>query len=241
MRNFMDIVNEVEASADLRASRLYHGTKTQTAAEVILRDGIRPGVTTPGKRGLAVPVVGKVYLTTSIEYACIYAIGGVFMGHDFFSARPEKLERDGRYGFVFVVNGEDLADVQPDEDSVGEFVMKHTDRSFDSSYVGWRYAFRPDGIEDQRKRMVWHNIRHGMTSLQFKKAVDGEVAYQAAGGKRALRSLPDQDKMDLIRWGAHIAHEGIIRSVEAWRIDKMRTREIARDASNFFEIAERVL
>ena len=46
--------------------------------------------------------------------------------------------------------------------------------------------------------------------------------------------------VELIELGAHVAHTGPLRFSQAWKIDKRHSAELAQDASNFFEIAERV-
>jgi hypothetical protein len=228
---------EMAPSPEVKAMPLYHGTKTEEAARNILANGIQPGALTQGRGHLA-PVAGKVYLTPSIEYATIYALGGVWMTH---AMRPELL-KGSQFGYVFVVDGNALTDIQPDEDSVGEFIGKHSERKrnpITGRYIGW--DFRSDGVDDQAKRMVYHNIKHSMTPRQYEASCEGFIAAQAAGGKRALKRLSNEDKANLVKWGAHIAHDGAIHPVACWKIDKMRSAEIAKDASNFFDIAERVL
>jgi hypothetical protein len=233
-----DIISEAPPTDEVKATRYYHGTKTEAAAVKIMQEGIQPGSITQG-RGKLDPVAGKVYVTPSIEYACIYALGGIMMGH---TISDGWITKDGRYGYVFVVNGSDLTDIQPDEDSIGEWLAAHTTSSvWNAKTRSWTHPeFDPDGSEDDRKRDVWGTIRAAMTDKQFQKAIDGEVTAQASGGKRALIRLTDQDKLDLIRWGAHIAHTGPIKPIECWRIDKTRSKEITHNASNFFEIAEKV-
>jgi hypothetical protein len=228
---------EMAPSPEVRAMPLYHGTKTEEAAKSILANGIQPGAVDRGKGHLA-PVAGKVYLTPSIEYATIYALGGVWMTH---KMRPEYL-KGSQYGYVFVIDGNALTHIQPDEDSVGEFIYKHSERKrnpITGRYIGWE--FRPDGVDEQEKRRVYYNVKNLMTPRQYVGSCDGYIAAHAAGGKRALKKLSDQDKACLVKWGSHIAHDGAITPVACWKIDKMRSVEIAKDGSNFFDIAERIL
>lgn len=227
---------EMAPSPEVKAMVLYHGTKWETAAQSIFANGIQPGSIQQGKGHLA-PVAGKVYLTPSIEYATIYALGGVWMAH---KMRPEYTT-ESQYGYVFVVDGNSLTHIQPDEDSVGEFIGKHSQRKknpINGRYVGW--DFRSDGVDDYQKEMVYHNIKSLMTPRQYLGSCEGFTAAQAAGGKRALKKLSDSDKANLVKWGAHIAHDGAVEPVACWRIDKMRSEEIAKDCSNFFQIAERI-
>lgn len=62
----------------------------------------------------------------------------------------------------------------------------------------------------------------------------------APTSKKLLEKMSDEDKLAFISAGAHIAHSWPINYSEAWKIDLTRTAELKRDASNFFEIAERV-
>ena len=62
----------------------------------------------------------------------------------------------------------------------------------------------------------------------------------AHAGKKLLKSMPDEDKLAFIDAGAHIANAGEINFKEAWRIDKVKIKDLKKDGSNFFEIAEKV-
>lgn len=221
----------------MRQMVFYHGTASAAAAKSIMEHGLK-GQETQGRGHLA-PVKGRVYLTPSIEYATIYAIGGAMMGHEMPEERwfgDQAHERNrGRYGYVFAVRGSDLGDVQPDEDSVGEFLSRHSERVPERPY-----DFRCTIPNGDRGRQVWDYIRSSMTGRQADQALQGYVAQQASGGKRALKNMPDWMKLYLLDQGAHLANDGVLHPFRCWRIDKTRTKEIARDVSNFFEIAEEI-
>lgn len=234
---YHEIINEMPMpTPEMRSQRYYHGTKTTAAAEGILANGLK-GVEIQG-RGKLDPVAGRVYMTPSIEYATIYALGGVMMGHEYFgrdlAAEP--------YGYVFVISGDVLGDVQPDEDSIGEFVSSHTEWKLDERRIRRGFDFKHDrnDPENAQKAAVWYAIKAAMTPKQFDDAAEGYVAQQASGGKRALKKLTDAQKMLLLKWGAHLAADGVVKPSECWRIEKKRCIELKKDASNFFEIAERV-
>lgn len=242
--NMRDLINLCEGkqlvemptpTPEMKATRYFHGTKTTAAAESIMAHGLK-GVEVQ-KRGQLSPVAGRVYMTPSIQYATIYALGGVLMGSTYFEQRPPE----DRYGYVFVISGID-ADVQPDEDSIGEFAANHSVAVENERRIrtGWRFDSNPSDPDNEEKRRVWTIIFNAMTPTQRVKAFDGYYAYQAAGGKRALKILSDHDKMLLLKWGAHLAVAGVVSPSECWRIDKLRAKELAEDSSNFFEIAERI-
>jgi hypothetical protein len=79
-----------------------------------------------------------------------------------------------------------------------------------------------------------------MTPKQWDGAIFGYIAAQASGGKRFLKVMTDADKHWLISCGAHVAYQGPIVPDQAWRFDKQKTPQLAKDGSNFFALAEQV-
>lgn len=72
-------------------------------------------------------------------------------------------------------------------------------------------------------------------------SADGEVAYQATGGKRMLQHMSDDMKLRLLLMGAHAAHDGNVKVSQCWRFDKIEdNHKLKQDGSNFFEVATRV-
>jgi hypothetical protein len=244
---YYKIIGEMAAPSPAMHSQVYyHGTGSIAAAESIMRNGLK-GTETQGRGHLA-PVKGKVYLTASLKYAIIYALGG-----DYSHAMQESRSNDP-YGFVFVIQGHDLQDVQPDEDSVGEFLSANSKPVRKPWLTNGKPALKPDGTpylrttgwqcampsEDRIGIRIYWYIEQAVTPQQYKKMMDGEYSAWAAGGKRALKQMPDEMKIELINRGAHIAHHGSIRPSECWRIEKRRMNELKKDGGNFFDIAERM-
>jgi hypothetical protein len=242
---YSDII-EAAPTPEIQSKFYFHGTPDTRSADAIMKDGLQ-GRDRQGRVHLA-PVSGMVYLTPHIDYAIIYALGGNFQ-----SQMLEKKDFADPYGYVFVLEGRDLVDVQPDEDSVGEWLSSHSEPIL----VPWK---RPDntiamngekpymrtsgyvckaamGSPDYR---IWQFIRDNMTDGQFEKAMDGEVSAQAAGGKRALKKMPDWMKIHLINAGAHVAHNGSIKPSQCWRILKADKMKLRKDGSNFLSVAERI-
>lgn len=252
MREWMRLVENASTMLDeiapydaMKSTRYYHGTSTTAAAKSIIEQGvIRPGFEVQGKGKLS-PVAGRAYLTPELEYAAIYALGGVFMGSDM----PERWRKDEPYGYIFVIDGADLVgDVQPDEDSVGAFFYKYARRIYDDSkrysadgpyhYEFNAYDFGDTNSSDQRR--VWNNIYRAMTPKQRKESTDGYIEAQASGGKRALKVLGDRDKELLIRWGAHVSHFGPVQPIECWKFDKSMTKMLRADASNILARSQKI-
>lgn len=124
------------ASDTMKGQIYYHGTGSEAAAQAILQSGIQPrDITMPDKaksRAQLAPVPDRVYLTTSMGYASLYAMGGQMFGaglHDqtqtnYTAAQWLKNNtKEGDYGYIFEIHGRQLTgDVVPDEDSIGEAI-----------------------------------------------------------------------------------------------------------------------
>lgn len=221
---------------------LYHGTKEEALAKAILACGeIRPGAAVQGRGHLA-PLQGRTYLTRDIRYAAVYALGGDFVGT---TMDDDRIKVRGRHGYVFACDPSELCDPQPDEDCVGAFIGRHTKRRWDTSTMPWRnLGLHVDIPQDDpdyvQKLVMWRKIATAMTPRQFERSAEGLIAYQSSGGKRALKVLNAHDKALLVKWGAHVAHLGPIKPKACWRIDRTKSAKIAKDGSNFLEIAEQV-
>jgi hypothetical protein len=224
MITFKEFLAEMAAPRDSdRAKTYYHGTSSEKAGQSILKNGIEPGdIALPerqtGKKGPNLdPVKGKVYITPDLRYAQMYAIGGDMAGSDW---KPKGQE----YGYLFEIGGNDLEDIQPDEDSIGEMAT---------------LAYRGD---KHKAELQWL-VRLAMSKLtagQWRKLVDGEYTMWAHTGKKLLPLMSDAQKLQLIELGAHVAHTGKLIPKAAYRIDLNRIKELKRDASNFFDVAEKV-
>jgi hypothetical protein len=203
-----------------KTATYFHGTSSEPAGESILQSGIKPGDVVVQKKTVKgpslEPVKGKVYVTSDLKYAQIYAIGGDMAGTD--------SPRNKGFGYLFVIDGSELSDIQPDEDSVGEMIY---------------YALKGERKEPILQRYV-SILTRSLTAGQLKKFKDAEYVMWAHAGKKLLKSMSDADKLAFIDAGSHIANTGEINFKEAWRIDKSKIKNLKKDGSNFFEIAERV-
>lgn len=213
---------EAPVGDEYQGKLYYHGTPKEESGLGILRQGIKPGQTK--EVNALTPVKGKVYITPDLELAVTYILGGYLMGKEI----PDQIQRNGRYGFLFVVRGDDLRDVQPDEDSVGEMVSK--------GKVDW--------LNDMARESLINEFPIEKDDLGrdlFDMVMDGEYSAWAEAGKILVDEMTDQQKLELISLGAHIAHEGVIKPFQAWKFDKTLTPKLDEKASNFFILANRVL
>lgn len=200
----------------------YHGTPKSENAKSIMAHGINPPDLT-GRSNYLTPVKGKVYITPKIDYATIYAIGGNVAGN---KAPDWMLDSYGRYGYLFVIDGHQLSDIQPDEDSVGEMIY--------DGEIDWLNDLAEDVLEFE------NYDDDGVTLGLYSAVMDGEYNAWAAAGKIVLDSMSNEQKLELIDLGAHIAHTGKLMPSETWKFDRNRTVDLARDGSNFFSLAERI-
>lgn len=198
----------------------YHGTSTEQAARAIWVEGLNPRKVIEHPKSQMSPVQGRVYLTPDIAYAQVYALGGDRAGGEPYA--PDLVK--ARYGYVAVVFGTSLyADVQPDEDSIGE-MLAHALRDPRHPVAYW--------LVPRAKRVL--------TPRTLQKVREGEYAYWAQAGKKLVKTLSSYEMGDLIDHGAHVAHAGSIHPTELWRLDKGRTLELKKDGSTFFQVAELV-
>lgn len=243
-----EIVSEMATPQYIhRRRKYYHGTSTEAAALGIMERGIQPQQYT-AKRQLT-PVSGRAYATGSLYYAIIYALGGILLGVDMTDSVERSKER---YGYVFVIKGTELGDIQPDEDSIGIFaalflewiklppkqrdlkeLLKYTD-SNDAK------TFKAIFNDETTKRELLRLIFDKTTENQKNKLMAHEYGYYAQVGKKLVKLMSDELKLALIKHGMHIANEGAMMPSEVWRIDKLRAVELKKDGSNFFEVAEKI-
>lgn len=203
-----------------KKTKYYHGTDNEVAGEKIINDGfIRPPDLILDTRANLQPVIGKVYITPSLEMAQIYAIGGILAGVDY-------VPKNRKFGYIFQISSKDLSDIQPDEDSVGEML-----------YNALTTKTEPENL---LHRKYLYLARRVLTALQYEKFKDGEYLMFAHLGKKLLKTMPDEDKLAFIGMGAHIAHTGKLKIEKAWKIDLQLIKKLKRDGSNFFKLAELV-
>jgi hypothetical protein len=211
--------------------RYYHGTGSKEAALAIWKKGLDPAATEvkygeskPHMR----PVAGRVYLAQNVGYATVYAIGGDFLG----STVPKGWEKN--IGYVFVFDGSDLQDIQPDEDSVGEFVAHCLNR--DQKYVQEKY---PEIINSPDVKEVTRRAGYNLSASTLRKVRDGEYSSWARAGKAILKDMNDREKLAFIDLGAHVAHGGgNLIPREMWAIPAKYSQKLVKDGSNFFEVAK---
>jgi hypothetical protein len=193
---------------------LYHGTSNTLAGEKILKERrLLPGVIVSSNKSLA-PKAGAVYLSPSLRYAVIYAVGGDMMGH----ALSDYMLKSGFIGYLFSIEVSKLeGKIEADEDSIGE--MAFMDKLPFLKYMLSRVA----------------------TPLQMKKGQQGEYNVWAAVGKKLSKLMTPEQHLQVILAGGHVSHFGEVPISHAWSFDKNLNVDLKKDVSNFFELAAQVL
>lgn len=190
----------------------YHGFGLKGNLESIIKDGLKAPELKPGRGNALTPVRGKVYITPELKYAIIYCIGGDMLG---IKLRDSEIEKTPK-GYLCIISGKKLLDIQPDEDSIGEMIYKK----------------KPEWL----LKMAQNNL----TPNQYKNVMNGEYDAWAVAGKKLVKIMSDNQKYELIDNGAHVAHEGNILPDEIWEFDKTLNEQLKSDGSNFFELAKRI-
>lgn len=215
MKSFKTFIIEMAEPREIDKSKIYyHGTSTYSNIESIIKTGINPPDLS-NRKGYLRPVEGKVYITSSLNYAVIYALGGNVIGHEWYD---KDFKRNEKYGYLCVINGNELnGKIQPDEDDIGKLI-------YDNTAPYWLISLMNKYI--------------ARSSIQRVK--DGEYNYFAKVGKVLLNKMTPTQKIELIDYGTSIAHTGSLYPSEIWKIDKLQSINLLKDCSNFFELAERI-
>lgn len=221
----------------------YHGTNKKENAIGILDKGYLDPTSTDLKYGdrnpVSKPITDRVYVTKNLEYAVIYALGGVYMGSELDQSRYEG----SRYGYVFTIEDKDFSDdILADEDCIGEiiahcYMLKNDNESYMKAY--------DIGVDDLRSPQLIKLIRlfeKYSTDIQYKKFTSGNTDYidYIRIGKK-LNKYIDKDLTNfLIKSGAHVAHKGRLPILECYEFDKSRCSELKKDGSNFLQLSKKV-
>lgn len=230
MFTFRQYLIEMAKPRDVDQGKLYyHGTNGPEKIRKILRSGVIKGADSQGRSHLA-PVAGKTYITPHISYAQIYAMGGDVAG----SAGWVPKDRNGKkisHGYVLGIEGKHLKDIQPDEDDVGEKLYNQL-RGIHHPNTGQKIAGPHPWLE--------HLARAYLSPQKIEKVKTGEYAHWASAGKTLLPRLSDNQKLELIDHGAHIAHHGPLVISHVWKIHLSKIPLLKKDGSNFFEHAHKI-
>lgn len=220
-----------QPSYKLKRRRFFHGTNKENG-EAIIKSGHIKIQDTSSRKGMLTPVDGRAYITPDITYGLTYAVGGLFS-----SVSGVR----GGEGYLFVIKGGELGDVQPDEDNLGELVYNlsrkglEIDKKWDEK---WIRNIKKNYPELASRFLTF--AKYNLTDNQLEKIKDGEYSYFASGGKRLLKSMSEEMKLALVEAGMHVSTDKNIKFTEAWKVTNEMMPLLKKNGSNFFQVAERV-
>lgn len=200
----------------------YHGTPSEDKAKDIFFNGLDPECTVlkyGTKKSQIRPEDNSVYITPQLKYAMIYGLGGDLfgLGYDF----SKDIEKLGEFCYVFEIDGKELVDIGPDEDSVGELLWNSLRNSLDTPAT-------------RIVRSIGYDV---LTPTQWKNVKDGNSNAFSAAGKKINKKLTDDQKLIIIDTGVHISHKGKLKVSKCWKFSRNDAKSIKSDGSNFFEFA----
>lgn len=229
MKSFSKYLNEMAPPLNYhRKMEYYHGTSTKVALNGIMEHGIRPADLSFIDEYNLRPIPDRIYFTRHLKYAVIYCLGGNYIGHEC----PKNLAKKDLYGYMCIIDGKTMGeDIQPDEDSVGEFIYNRK--------ITWLNDLAEDHLSNEEYE---EDIEDGEIYYEplLKAVHNGEYAAWAKAGKLIMPYLSDNQKIELIDKGAHISHLGAIYPTQIWKFDKTLSDKLTPNCANFFHLAERI-
>jgi hypothetical protein len=220
-KDFYDHLFEFSATSGIKSSEWYHGTNEESAVNIIKSGGLNPStITTKKSRGLQ-PVSGKTYLTRDIEEALAYA----YLRSGAGSFKYPRVGDDQKFGYVIVIDGNELKEIQPDEDIIADLVM-----DYESNMVNGKHIF-PWLVQLAKSKTP---------SLYKKYEREGDYSYGTEMGKVLMKYLSDGQKEQLINHGKKLAHDGPLKVKEVWRIYLSRHSMYKSNPENFKSYSKRI-
>jgi len=222
---------EAAPASEFAADTYYHGTKTEKQAMGIWESGIKPDLWDGGST-LGKPIEGRVYVTKNLGYALHYALGAAMAGSDT-PYNKKLIEKHGQYGYMAVIPGSELKEVHADEDQIGEAVQD----AFKFKSMKWLQELAADHLDvDFEEESDDGPIVNSLLS-QIK---EGNYDAWIAAGKILMDELTPEMHLEIIREYGNIAHEGSLMPSEMWKIDRNLIPKLAKDGSNFFDLAVKI-
>lgn len=222
------------------SNTLYHGTKEESG-KLILKDGFIDPKGTEIKYGdrksSLRPQEGKVYMTHSIEYATIYALGGAIIGSDSYPSEQE-LEKNGRYCYIFEFDQDELDgdNVHADEDNIGMALHYYYTNYSESNELDMSKSNTP--VFKSFARLAEQKL----TAAQLKNLKSSLCDYDwfAKSGKKLMPFMTTEMTKLLIEMGSNTAHSGKVYIKRAYKFDRKKNKLLKPDASNILELSKEI-
>lgn len=219
----------------------YHGTKDKNNALKIAKEGLKPQDIEFLEKKYVIPDNDEAGQEVDRQYMSIS--GRVYLTEDLFSAIQYaspgsgfELKGNQAKGYVVVVSGNKIQDIEPDEDDVGSIILNI------GNYVRSPKQY-PLSFKIRAKHLIeLHKIAIKYLGEEYWKKFFNEPQV----GKVILPHLSDGLKHTIIDIGGKVAHVGPIDIDEVWEFDikdyynlysqdkKSRKSTIDEFVNNFF-------
>lgn len=191
----------------IKTTEYYHGVPSKEVALYVVDNGITPRNKSRHLKGMA-PVKGMVYLSPSKQYASNYARGINFE------------DMSERYGYIFVVDGKDLVDVFPDEDSLAKIMSNYILTL--PKHKGHNYLTKPMSNEINK---ICGNLVDMLDHAEYQHLLTKDYKYFPKIGKKLLKLLSNDDILAFIEDGSDIFNKGKIIPKSVMVIDKYKLKQ----------------
>jgi hypothetical protein len=214
---------------ELRGREYYHGTSDRNGFNGIRDKGLIPNLK-PKHEGKFSAQEGRGYLTSNIELALCYAFTQG-ANWDFLEMAPERRDYnlyppDIIMGYILVFDGNDLGDIEPDEDKVMEMVHEKK--------FPWLNAiakeFYKDGVDNGL----------GIDLDDYYELISEDAWWWDSlhYGKQLITMMTPEQRLQICEAGGSIANQGIIHPVAGWKLSSRKVDKLNSSGTNFFELAE---
>jgi hypothetical protein len=210
----------------------YHGTKTTKAANMLWRDGIKPDLSRHHD-DLGRPIEGRVYITRNIAFALHYALGAAVAGTESKEFIARLIKEHGKWGYIAVIPGRRLKDIHADEDQIGQAAHD----ALTEGKLPWLKKLAEKHLDVEDARLSEYQDEPLIVLEQVK---EGNYDAWILAGKILMDYLSPEEHLAIIDLYGNIAHEGVLRPTELWRIDRELIPQLKPDGSNFFALAEKI-
>jgi len=208
------LLQEAAPSPEIKSKQFYHGSMlTPAQMKDIMTNGLDPNATeikyADQQKSLSKPVANRVYVTSNVTTAIVYALKGYLLDS------PNELKRiidTGKNSYLFTIPGELLKDVYGDEDTIGEYICGVMSGEINdplASRIASKHLTEPQ--------------------LRAAKSRHPEYTWFIKIGKRLMNKLPDELHHKIILRHHNVSHEGNIIPQSVVQIDLER---LYNDATN---------
>lgn len=205
-------------SQQLLDTNWYHGCDRESMLQIKKAGFLRPKEIVTN--GMMAPMGNKVYLTSDLTKGIGYALfrSGSSLKY------PRQNEDKNIKGYLIVVKGSDLQDVDPDEDSIADMVPEYLrDEETGVHPFSWLRSLAK---------------YHAPKSLQ--RYDNGDYAHGTKLGKMLVKYLSDLDKLKIINHHKNVAHTGKIPIDQIWEIPAKYQKELLADINTYQNYCKRI-